>query len=623
MFNVQSEGRATSMKQEEDASLLYKEEDSFHSLPSANEGRRGGDNVANPAEKASSSSNASSGSSGSSESPQDCEEDITCPVRVLLAVTDGVDRLCLRRALMSMGVRENLILNVPLQDVDFFKFVKRHQDLVIRGKQRSETIPSSSSFSSSGRQEGVESQSSNHDEENGKKVCVNSLSDMEHGNYKLLAVVDESFAHKEALVLEFLGGRYDLLSILFSPLRRKTENDLRELQEKGCAFLLKPAMQFDLQSCLERAFDAAESSNIAKSLPSSKTTQSLSRTFSHRSGESTPPSPIISLDDSMEGCRLSFSPLGINKYNGSNARMIISPFSPGNSDNDVCQSSEASTIHIDRPHSSRRYSIGVVEEPQDSDEDEKLKMSSSSQPLSSDSTPSRKIEESSAGENATISVQVKREGRNDVGRSSQKTSGKGGSREEKNKAKAKAKGKGKLQSKFSKESVPVDEEEKSKRGKKGKKKSSAVKSRSLRVLLVDDNSVNVMVLDRILRRCGVADVLTALSGKEGLYHLGITLDPSTGCWANNPACETPQQVDLILLDLQMPDMTGFEVAHILCTVLKTSRPIVIAVTANMLAQSSVEAMESEIDGYLFKPVHLKDIETLLEKLFPKSREYSP
>src|SRR5947208_3493396 len=69
---------------------------------------------------------------------------------------------------------------------------------------------------------------------------------------------------------------------------------------------------------------------------------------------------------------------------------------------------------------------------------------------------------------------------------------------------------------------------------------SDVPSKQVRILLADDSPVERMALGHFLRRAGYA-VDEAEDGKSALAHL------------------QNREVDLLLLDLQMPEMSGFEV----------------------------------------------------------------
>ena len=117
-----------------------------------------------------------------------------------------------------------------------------------------------------------------------------------------------------------------------------------------------------------------------------------------------------------------------------------------------------------------------------------------------------------------------------------------------------------------------------------------------RILLVEDNELNRDMLSRRLMRRGY-EVDLAEDGKEGLLKAG----------AENP--------DLILLDLSLPGMDGWEVLRRLKQNPRMSRIPVMALTAHALVTDRTRALEAGFDDYDIKPVEmprlLKKMETLL------------
>lgn len=117
------------------------------------------------------------------------------------------------------------------------------------------------------------------------------------------------------------------------------------------------------------------------------------------------------------------------------------------------------------------------------------------------------------------------------------------------------------------------------------------------ILVAEDNDINQQVILRQLALIGVAaDV--ASDGREAFVHW------KTGKYA------------LLLTDLHMPHMDGFE----LTTAIRAEeaqadgdRLPIIALTANALKGEENKCKESGMDGYLTKPVRLKDLETMLGK----------
>jgi two-component system, cell cycle response regulator len=104
-----------------------------------------------------------------------------------------------------------------------------------------------------------------------------------------------------------------------------------------------------------------------------------------------------------------------------------------------------------------------------------------------------------------------------------------------------------------------------------------------RVLVVDDIPANVKLLDARLS-AEYFDVITAMSGKEALA-----------------ICERAE-CDLVLLDVMMPDMDGFEVCRRLKTNPATHHIPVVMVTALDQPSDRVRGLEAGADDFLTKPI---------------------
>ena len=112
----------------------------------------------------------------------------------------------------------------------------------------------------------------------------------------------------------------------------------------------------------------------------------------------------------------------------------------------------------------------------------------------------------------------------------------------------------------------------------------------LRVLLVDDNQVNQLVLKGMLARCGIEPEIAA-NGIEALARID------------------QQHFDLILMDCEMPEMDGYEATKQLR--LKEQhgehRAIVVGLSAHALSDYREKAMMAGMDAYLTKPVSLREL----------------
>ena len=114
------------------------------------------------------------------------------------------------------------------------------------------------------------------------------------------------------------------------------------------------------------------------------------------------------------------------------------------------------------------------------------------------------------------------------------------------------------------------------------------------ILVAEDEEINYLFLDEVLTRTG-AKVLWARNGKEAidLYN--------------------QNQVDLILMDLKMPEMNGYEAMQQIKDSLGKTK--IIAQTAFAMSGEREEILEAGFDGYISKPIKIGELLTLMEKNF--------
>ncbi|MCH8927739.1 MAG: response regulator [Candidatus Marinimicrobia bacterium] len=114
----------------------------------------------------------------------------------------------------------------------------------------------------------------------------------------------------------------------------------------------------------------------------------------------------------------------------------------------------------------------------------------------------------------------------------------------------------------------------------------------MKVLIIEDNPINRLLLKKILSHHGV-DVLEAENGKIGIEK------------ARN------QIPNLILLDLQLPEIDGCTVAKTLKADESTAHIPLIAVSANVREADKMKAIEAGCEGFIEKPVNTR---TLFEQI---------
>jgi CheY-like chemotaxis protein len=115
----------------------------------------------------------------------------------------------------------------------------------------------------------------------------------------------------------------------------------------------------------------------------------------------------------------------------------------------------------------------------------------------------------------------------------------------------------------------------------------------VRVLIVEDDPGMRDIMTRMVHRLGYA-VVTAAGGQEALDRL------------------REQRVDIMLLDLMMPEMDGFEVCRVLQQDSTLPRPYIIITSARSAQEDRAQARALGAADYLTKPFILQDLQTRLE-----------
>ncbi|MNW25134.1 Phosphoserine phosphatase RsbP [compost metagenome] len=118
----------------------------------------------------------------------------------------------------------------------------------------------------------------------------------------------------------------------------------------------------------------------------------------------------------------------------------------------------------------------------------------------------------------------------------------------------------------------------------------------MKILIVDDNPTNVIIIREILKKENYRNIISASSAKEMLERLGIgdrTLDI-------RPAAS---DIDLILLDMMMPEMDGIEACGIVQQYEHLKDIPIIMVTAVGDSKKLAEALDAGATDYVTKPIN--------------------
>ena len=118
-----------------------------------------------------------------------------------------------------------------------------------------------------------------------------------------------------------------------------------------------------------------------------------------------------------------------------------------------------------------------------------------------------------------------------------------------------------------------------------------------KILLVEDHADTVELLQYQLKGIGYPTISVAVNGAEALRKV------------------YEEKPDLILLDIVLPDMSGFELARKLKADPRTRAVPILAATARAMHGDREKCLESGCNGYLTKPFLPKQLEEEIKKLF--------
>jgi len=119
------------------------------------------------------------------------------------------------------------------------------------------------------------------------------------------------------------------------------------------------------------------------------------------------------------------------------------------------------------------------------------------------------------------------------------------------------------------------------------------------ILYIEDNPDNMLLVQRALESRGYK-LLKAVNGVDGI------------------SMAEGNMIDLILLDINLPDIDGYEVAQRLRKSSKAELAYlpIIAVTANALKGDAERALEAGCDVYMSKPINIRELWARIEAYVP-------
>ncbi|QWR76574.1 response regulator [Candidatus Magnetomonas plexicatena] len=124
---------------------------------------------------------------------------------------------------------------------------------------------------------------------------------------------------------------------------------------------------------------------------------------------------------------------------------------------------------------------------------------------------------------------------------------------------------------------------------------------ALRILLVDDNLTNRVVAKGIMKKHGYS-ITEAEDGQQAVKILSEGL------------------FDIVLMDVQMPVMDGFEATKIIKSTDSTRHIPVIAMTAHAMKEDRQRCLDAGMDDYITKPVRAAELKEVIERHNPLKRQ---
>lgn len=123
---------------------------------------------------------------------------------------------------------------------------------------------------------------------------------------------------------------------------------------------------------------------------------------------------------------------------------------------------------------------------------------------------------------------------------------------------------------------------------------------NLHALVVDDSEINQLLICKILENQGVTSEV-AFNGEEAIQKVAET------------------HYDLIFMDIQMPDVDGYQAAKTIRTMEGRKNLPIIAVTANTMPDDQEKCLQAGMNHYISKPVHAKQIIKIIKNFYGGDR----
>ncbi|MDO9301387.1 MAG: response regulator [Anaerolineales bacterium] len=127
----------------------------------------------------------------------------------------------------------------------------------------------------------------------------------------------------------------------------------------------------------------------------------------------------------------------------------------------------------------------------------------------------------------------------------------------------------------------------------------ALENKKGTILYVEDNPDNRSLIRRVLEAENYA-VVEAINAQQALEKLDINT------------------IDLVLMDINMPDMDGYTLTAKIKAIQKFSQIPIVAVTANVMRGDREKSLGAGCDGYIQKPIDIDTLSQQIERFITRS-----
>jgi two-component system cell cycle response regulator DivK len=126
------------------------------------------------------------------------------------------------------------------------------------------------------------------------------------------------------------------------------------------------------------------------------------------------------------------------------------------------------------------------------------------------------------------------------------------------------------------------------------------------VIVVEDDPLNASLVQKMLKMVGIEQITVCNSGVE-VRHAVVNLP----------------NVDLILLDIQLPEEDGFAILHSLRLLPSVDQTKIVAITANVMPAHVERARKAGFDGFLGKPFKIDQFRSQLIRILDGQEVWEP